>query len=291
MNSVCFFCSYFNQSVIPYYVKVYLEELSLHFSEIVFLTNKKDIIGNDLSYLINRKIKYRFYDNEGYDFGMWYKAFIEFPVESYERIGLINDSCILFKKIDFVFDWVNKNNFDYCGLTSSAALTPHIQSYFLIINKKAITAVKNYFKIHKIKQNITEVIYTYEVGLSDYLRKEGFSLNSFYALDESSKEHNPMLFYSDDLIKRGIPLIKKKIIFGTFRKQEYFSLMRMDFNIDPLYHINLIKKVNLGRLIINLDLLNENMYSKEFANKIRSYNLKLFLFRMLRQLKFKKTSV
>ncbi len=46
MKSICFYSSYFTLDYIPYYVKFYLEELEKHFSEIVFLTNEKQLKGS-----------------------------------------------------------------------------------------------------------------------------------------------------------------------------------------------------------------------------------------------------
>ena len=49
MKSICLFSSYFNQQVIPYYIKFYLEELNKHFSEVVFITNQKELNSEELN--------------------------------------------------------------------------------------------------------------------------------------------------------------------------------------------------------------------------------------------------
>lgn len=283
MRSICFFSSYFTDEAIPLYVRVYLEELRRHFTEVIFLTNEKKIITGDLHFLETNKIEYRLYKNEGHDFGMWYKAFEGFPVSDYNRIGLVNDSCILFKRLDFIFDWIDKGNPDYCGITDSNKEAYHIQSYFLVIGKRAIPLVQEYFKKNKLKENIKDVIHAYEIGLSSWLISKGMKTDAYFSKKEYYGEHNPMLLFSDDLIKNGIPLIKKKIVFGTFRREEYFSLMRMNFNVDPHYYCNLIKKNN-GDLLIDFDeMLNKN--SKTLKSLIRKYNFNLFFFRIFRKFK------
>ena len=39
-------------------------------------------------------------ENEGFDFGLWYHAFLKYNVDLYDKIALVNDSCILFKSLD-----------------------------------------------------------------------------------------------------------------------------------------------------------------------------------------------
>ena len=91
MKSICLFSSYFNQQVIPYYIKFYLEELN----------------SEELSYLHKNKFTLKLVSNEGYDFGMWYKALLEIKSEEFDRIALVNDSCVLFKSLTATFDWIN----------------------------------------------------------------------------------------------------------------------------------------------------------------------------------------
>src|SRR5579863_5292373 len=119
MRSICFFSSFYNTPRFAGYIHFYLTELKRHFSEVVFLTNQKDIHPDDLQFLGSLNIPYKLYKNEGFDFGMWYKAFQEYDVKNYDRIGLVNDSCLLFKKLDFFFEWLDKENPDYAGLTDS----------------------------------------------------------------------------------------------------------------------------------------------------------------------------
>ncbi|MHB8401040.1 MAG: hypothetical protein ACYDCN_03400 [Bacteroidia bacterium] len=90
MKSICFYSSYFTQNYIPYYIKFYLEELEKHFTEIIFLTNEKTLIETDLTYLKQKNITLKFVSNEGFDFGMWYKAFKELPSLDYDRVALVN---------------------------------------------------------------------------------------------------------------------------------------------------------------------------------------------------------
>lgn len=284
MKSICFFSSYFTNNEIPSYVKVYLDELIRHFTQTVFLTNEKSLQQPDLNYLAEKKIQIRYYKNEGYDFGMWYKAFDEFPVSDFDRIGLVNDSCILFKRLDFFFDWLNDVNPDYSGMVDSYAISYHIQSYFVVMNANAAGYVCTYFKEHKIKNDFRSVIHQYEVGLCTFLLGKNMKLRAFFTRENNCGDFNPMLYYSYDLIKKGIPLIKKKIIFSSFRKEEYYSLMLMNFNINPRGYINLIKKVNGKNLIFNFDSVASDIYPREFWKRIILFKMKSFSYRALQKL-------
>jgi len=285
MKSICFFSSYFTSGQIPYYVKFYLEELKKHFSQLVLLTNEKAFSNEDLIYLDKNDIKYRLYRNEGYDFGMWYKAFKEFPVSDYDRIGLVNDSCILFKNIDFLFKWIDEKDFDYCGITDSNGLSYHIQSYFLIINKKAIEPVYEYFCKNQVVYNIKEVIKIYEVGMSQFLINKNFKLGAFFSTNYIG-EYNPMLYFEKDLLNKGLPVIKKKVIFCSFRKDELLNLIRMNFNIDPLYHIRLIKEINQSEQLIDFNKLTEGVCNRIFKRKIKIFKIKSYFYQYIRKFKF-----
>src|SRR5688572_28952256 len=98
MKSLCLFASYFSSKAVPYYVKVYVAELKKHFSDVV-LIGQKELLQTDKEFLGNLGIQYRKEKNEGYDFGMWYKTLQTLPEKTYERIALVNDSCLFFKPL------------------------------------------------------------------------------------------------------------------------------------------------------------------------------------------------
>ena len=280
MKSICFFSSYFNQPTIPYYIKYYLEELTRHFTEVVLLTNEKNIPAADLDYLKNKNILLLTVKNEGYDFGMWHKAFQRFDVSKYDRIGLINDSSILFKSLAPVFEWVNKNNYDYCGLIDSISKGYHIQSYFVIINKNAIHLVAEYFMHTGIVNGYNEVILSYEIGLSQHLLNKGMKLGAMYNKRHKVTDRNPSFFIITDLIKDGIPMIKKKIIFRSYRLGDYLTWFRTNFNIDHRFYIKKIIEANTNISIIDFaKVMKDAGYDKSQID-IYAYNFVLAIYRI-----------
>ncbi len=265
MKSICLFSSYYNGERIPYYVKYYLAELRKYFSEIVFITNEKKIAGDDIVWLKESNIQEMMIANDGYDFGMWYKAMKRYDITAYDQVGLINDSCILFKPLDSVFDWINTSHLDYCGMVSSRRRGFHLQSFFVVINKNAIRPVYDYFMETGIITDYTQVIIAYEVGLSAHLQRLNLSIGGMYYSKKNIEQHNPSFLIIEDLIIEGMPLIKKKIIFRSYRRAEYISLLRMRFNIDHRHYIELIERTNKNQPCIDFeralkDFSNANLF-------------------------------
>ena len=284
MKSICFYSSYFTQDRIPYYVKFYLEELEKYFSEIIFLTNKKPLQESEHAYLKQKNITLKFVSNEGFDFGMWYKAFKEHPSLNYDRVGLINDSCVLFKPLSGVFKWIDSNDFDYCGLVSSKSVSLHVQSYFIVINKNAIKPVYDYFMQNGLINDYKKVIYTYEIGLSAHLRKQQLKVAAMFTSKKDIAAQNPSFLVIEEFIRDGLPMIKKKILFRSYRKGEYLSMLRMSFKLNPRRYIQLAKQTNKGIPLIDFDLAIKD-FKRSTNIDIYLYSIILFFYKLLKKSK------
>jgi len=240
MKSICFFSSYYTVENIPCYVKFYLEELKRHFTEIVFITNEKTFSQPDQLFIEKSGIQSLQVKNEGYDFGMWYKAFQKYKPENYDRVGLVNDSCILFGQLTDFFDWMDREDPDYCGYTDTYLSGYHLQSYFLVINKKAISFVEKYFTENGIKTNIKDVITTYEIGLSKYLMETGMKIDTYFKIPLQG-QYSYALLHAKSLIKQGFPLVKKKIITRLYTSERWWSMVVIGFDPFPSHYIKLVK--------------------------------------------------
>lgn len=255
MKSICLFSSFFNQNNIPLYIKLYLEELCRHFNELVFITNEKVLDSSEIDYLKEHNIRIEMVVNEGFDFGMWYKILTKLDVENFSRIGLVNDSCVLFRKLDRFFQWINENNFDYCGLVDSNEKSYHIQSYFIIINSPALISLRDYFFKHGIINDKVQVIDVYEIGLSKYMIQQGYKLGAFFSCMKYSKDKNIniILHKVTELVKDGLPIVKRQTVLN-------FLLLKKTiiFNLLPnIYQINRI-------------LAKENINFKDFFPKSKN---------------------
>jgi hypothetical protein len=262
-----------------------LKEITRHFDETVLITNNKTLLGEDEQFLIENKIRLMLVTNEGFDFGMWYKAFNDITTQGYDRIGLINDSCILFKNLDEVFDIINKSDWDYCGILDTVQISYHLQSYFIIINKHAIKYVDAYFKKNGIIKNFDETIQKYEVGISKYILDQNLKTGSVFSYKINFTNRNPSYFSIEELLSLGFPIIKKKIIFGDYRKKDYLYLKYHRFNFNPKHYINIIRRNN-HNLILDFDSLNVDY--KYLKTKFRLLILNIYYFFHKNYNKFRK---
>lgn len=276
MRSICFFAAYFTSRDLPYYIQVYLKELKKQFGKVVLLCSQKELSGESRSFLGSEGIVLQVEENEGFDFGLWYKAFNKYDIGSYDKIALVNDSCILFKPLDEFMSWTRSDNSDMQGMTLSDAIAPHLQSYFLILNKKAINLAREYFRQHKLLNTLEEVIHTYEIGLSSHLIAKGLKISAFVDNNGYSGEFSPYYKCVVYHLKKQMPLIKKKILFSSYRKDELLTLARMNFRINPQFYVSLIKQSN-STLILDFEKLrNDQIGEISLASKIK-FTLTRFL--------------
>lgn len=285
MKSICFFASYFTTNDLPYYISVYLLELKKHFSEVVLFTSQKQLSDLSRDFLTQNKIDLRTEENNGFDFGMWYKAFQLYDVTTYDQIALVNDSCALFKPLTDFMAWSSSDPADVKGMTLSEAVSPHIQSYFILLNKKAIPFVTHYFLKHGILTNIKEVIRVYEIGMSKYLSEQALKLSAFVDNDSYTGEFSPYYQCIHYHIKNGIPLIKKKILLASYRKDELFTLARMNFNISAKHYIDLIKETNQELILDFSKVQGIEDPQLNFFGRMK-YNLNRSLIKIYRRLNF-----
>jgi lipopolysaccharide biosynthesis protein len=250
MKSICFFSSYFQGEALPYYVRFYLENLCPHFTDIVFLNNRKELNEESILFLQKKGITTMMVDNEGYDFGMWYKAFKAIDTSAYQRVALVNDSCILFKSLDEDFVKINASQADCIGMVISDRYSTHLQSFFLVYNRNVIQIVRDYFFEKGIINDYRTVIQIYEIGLCKFLIEKGYVLASLYNNSQRAFAKNPSFALVGQLIDEGMPLIKKKIVYRNYRGLEYYWIVRMNFETDYRKHIRQIEnKYNIQNVI------------------------------------------
>jgi len=283
MKTICFFSSYFKGDSLPYYCEIYLLELKKHFNEVVLLTTKKPNLSA-CNILNENGIELFIVNNEGFDFGMWSKAFDKYPVENYDRIALVNDSCILFAPLNRFMDWVNTTSADCYAISESHAISYHLQSYFMLLNKKAILALKNHFKQTGIQANIGDVIHKYEIGISTTWLTNGLVLKAFLSNNGYQGEFSPYYYLIDAHLKQGSPMIKKKIIYSSYRKDELFTLLRMNFEIDPKYYLEKIKQLQGTHLLLSYEKLLADLPQQMSTFEKFMYRLKKSVFQFAKRL-------
>ncbi|HAQ20052.1 MAG TPA: hypothetical protein DCR40_12605 [Prolixibacteraceae bacterium] len=240
-KSLCVFIHFEKTGYIPRYVEMYVNELSIHFTEVIFVQNKREFHTNLPDF--KKNVSLHFVANEGYDLGMFYKVFKTINHIDYKHIACINDSNILFKSLTSVISWSAKQKCDFWGLIDSYEKpwfsthenTYHLQSHFVVFNEKAIALLPEFFEKINVDSIISEkdikqlrrtVINEWEIGLTQYLILNGLKPASYVCSKSFSKEYstgkakNLTIRFFPQLIKSGYPLLKKKVIFGRTWKEK-----------------------------------------------------------------------
>ncbi len=250
----------------------------------ILVTNERPI--DKINYPDNSNISTLFVKNEGYDLGMFYKAFQTIDPKEYRQIACINDSNVLFNKLFPIFNWSKEQNTDFWGVIdshqkpefSTHQANYHIQSHFIVFNQKAISRLPDFFEALKIQDIFAEtdakkvrqtVINKWEIGLSQFLINQGLTCSSYVDSRAYSQKYlsgeptNVSLKLYPELIRNGLPLLKIKVITkgkwkDIFRTKSYWkNLIRkygnQEWEIESLLEeLSLIKRDSGNQPLIKL---------------------------------------
>ncbi len=183
MKTAIVFSHYDSNNIVKDYVVFYLRELSKFSENIIFVSTSK--LSENETNKVKQFCKQTIVrENVGYDFYS-YKIGLEYliPYQQWDEIILCNDS--IFAPIfpfDDLFSKMRKSNCDFWGPTISYDITPHIQSFFIVFNKRCIESevFVNFWNNLKIINERDNVITMYELGFSKLLLSHGFICDSFF---------------------------------------------------------------------------------------------------------------
>lgn len=231
-KSLCIFTHFSELLHIPQYVLLYVNELSKYFDDVIVAANQRNFTKTQ--YGFNGNVTIQFFENEGYDLGLFHKVFQTIQLEKYIQIACINDSNILFNKLKPIFEWGKKSQSDFWGLIDSNEKpwfsthqeNYHIQSHFIVFNESAIQHLPSFFENLDIQTIVNErdfkklrrmVIDRWEIGISQFLLGKGLKSDSFinselFLKKYNRKEKNITHSLHKELITEDYPLIKKKIV-------------------------------------------------------------------------------
>ena len=265
---LCVFIHFSTGDGLPYYVEIFIKELSLHFDKIKVLSNNSNIKVEEFS--SQRDVEFIYFENIGYDFGMFYRWFISEQPNNISELAIVNDSNILLKSLRPVFNWGRKQKADFWGVVdsdekpwfSSLENCYHIQSHFMVLNEKAIGFLDEYLniidvpeilKMSDIKKLRRMVIDKWEIGLSQFFISQGLKPASFishknFRKNLGSKEKNITHAHYKELLQNGYPLLKKKI---TRSKKKWFKRPDYSWKEAVLSHNN--SEWDLNKIISELD--------------------------------------
>lgn len=120
--------------------------------------------------------------NIGLDFNMWKCALKTIAVQDYDELVIMNSSVYgpLFE-ISKIFVEMQTKECDYWGMTESYDPDWHLQSYFIVFRKSVLSseAFKLFWDSVLPYKNKNQVIRSYEIGLSQWLANNGFSMYAY----------------------------------------------------------------------------------------------------------------
>lgn len=178
---ICIFSHYDRDNEIAEYVTYYLKSLNKIF-DIVFVSTAglSESSVEEIAELVNTVI---IKENFGYDFGAWKTGlnYLALSGVEYDRLLLCNDSVYgPFGEIETIVDSAAKSGADVYAISDSYEISYHLQSYFMIFNKKVLqsSAWDKFWANFKIIKNKHELILRNEIGLSQHLQSNGFILKA-----------------------------------------------------------------------------------------------------------------
>lgn len=287
-KSLCIFIHFCTDVKTPEYVRLFVNELITHFDQVIIATNLRSH-KTDFN-IFSKYIEVRQFRNEGYDLGLFYNVFKTINPEEYHQIACINDSNILFNNLTPIFNWSSSHDYDFWGVIDSCEKpwfsthidNYHIQSHFIVFNQKSIKLLPAFFRFLNMDSifSITDskklrqtVINEWEIGLTQYLMKQGLKHGSFIhsqriaELYFSKKTNNVTHKLYSELIQSGYPLIKKKVI----SKGKWRESFRIHTHWEKMIWIYGNKNWNLSGLMEELIKIENN----ERNQKIRKLTARI----------------
>lgn len=182
---LCFFAHYDPQRKIDPHVIHHLRELRKICDQLVFVTTS-GLSPEELQAYQLPTAKNITRGNAGFDFGSWKEAFLQTPEWPLaDQILLCNDSIYgpLFD-LKTVFLEMAKGDYDFWGLSDNTQFWYHLQSFFLVFNKRLIQSpvFKDFWDKVEYLEDKMQIIMRYELGLTATFQHHGFKAGSYFQL-------------------------------------------------------------------------------------------------------------
>lgn len=158
-------------------------------------------------------------ENIGYDFGSWAAALHFVPqIRNARHALLTNDSMVgPFAPIDNLLEAAENSGADVFGLTESFQIIHHPQSFFLMFNHGVLAEkpwVEFFNEVRPQEEKVT-IIQAYELGLSRYCARQGYSWETYVtAYETRSGRENPTLNGWRGILDAGVPFVKRNLLVG-----------------------------------------------------------------------------
>jgi lipopolysaccharide biosynthesis protein len=216
-RELCLFVTFSEHTEIKSYVASHIRSFVEKNVDVVLIINTENFdqpIKNIASIPEGVAICVR--ENMGFDFGAWSQVMNELNFDHLDRLYWVNDSIygpLNDESFNELIDKIRSSKSDFIGLTFNNKYFFHLQSYFLVFNKKILNCDEFFIYMKNIMQLPVKsmVIEFYEVRLTQFLKNLGFGCESIYELKEKRGE-NIVYKFPRELVEVGFPYAKTRLV-------------------------------------------------------------------------------
>lgn len=217
VKEVCFFISYAQEPMLKPHVAHHIEALLNANIAVVLIMNVDQLTHPPRQFndLIPRLSGFYLRENMGFDFGAWsYLYSVVSDKLDIDRLYLVNDSMIgplSQQMFDVLIRKIRASKADMLGLTSNANPLFHLQSFFMVLNRKVLDdqRFQSFFKNLWSLPTKEMVIEFYEVRLTKLIIGLGYKVETLYSVDAIQNGKSDLVIHHlDGLLRAGFPYVK-----------------------------------------------------------------------------------
>ncbi|KFI25135.1 rhamnan synthesis F family protein [Paenirhodobacter enshiensis] len=220
---VAVFASYSGNGLLPPQVIPYLQGLKPLVSDIVVVCDN-DLLPEEIQKLSGLAAHVITGRHGEYDFGS-YKRGVAWlretgRLDSADALVLCNDSCFgPVGSFEPMFATMEAKGLDFWGATDSHQINYHLQSYFVVLTRKAFSSqvFRDFISGIEKEANVQQVILNYELGLTRCLKDAGFTSgamleNQLEGVHPKDPTYWNMTMFPLYAMESGVPLVKVKAL-------------------------------------------------------------------------------
>lgn len=252
MKRAIVFAHFDKNNTIEDFVIYYLKELKKLAHDIIFVSDS-NISELELNKISNLTTKNIIGHHGEYDFGSYKKGYQYLKnnnlLNQFDELIFANDSCYapLFP-LDNMFKKMEENNCDFWGATMNLCTEnhkekEHVQSYFLVFKSQIFKnqIFDNFINSIQKENNKDLVIEKYEIGLSQYLKNNGF-IGDCYSQISKTFDNTQIKGYRKLILEEKIPFLKRSIAQKKNINMAYPLFLKELIQKETSYDYNLIKQ-------------------------------------------------
>ncbi|WP_193598489.1 rhamnan synthesis F family protein [Microbacterium sp. YJN-G] len=166
-----------------------LEQIGDHYDDVVLASPV--VLDDEAATAISERATLVRRPNYGHDFGSWRDVLERFDwAQDYDQLLLTNDSYVgFFRPLDEVIDSMSKRPVEMWGMTRTARVSPHVQSYFMHFTAPALhsQAFRRFWMDISPASDRMGAILGQEVGISRAILSAGYRIGSYFEPTRSER--------------------------------------------------------------------------------------------------------